>query len=229
LSKIKFCFVAGTAVVLAGGTTKAIENIRAGDYVKSYNERTGEVENKRVLQTFENTISELTTVTTSDGQEIVATPGHKFFANNHWVSAEDLRAGDILVNVNGQKVVVEKVQHEILEKSVKIYNFEVQDNHTYFVGGENGVVVHNAACGKEVHHIVERNQVKYSGFTKAQVNAPENLIELTKEQHKVISAFYSSKPQGYTTTFRASLRGKSFAEQAKIGRDILERLLGIVV
>ncbi|MDR1939715.1 MAG: InlB B-repeat-containing protein [Clostridiales bacterium] len=146
LSKIKFCFVAGTAVVLASGSTKAIEDIKVGDYVKSYNETIGQVENKRVLQTFENTVTELTKITTSDGQEIVATPGHKFFANGAWISAEDLRAGDILVNVNGQKVVVEAIQHEILEKPVKVYNFEVDGNHNYFVGDNDGVLVHNAAC-----------------------------------------------------------------------------------
>ncbi|MDE6001862.1 MAG: InlB B-repeat-containing protein, partial [Clostridia bacterium] len=87
LSKIKFCFVAGTAVLMAGGYTKAIENIRVGDMVKSYNPITGKVQNKRVLQTFENETYELTTVTTTDGQKVVSTPGHKFFANNAWVSA----------------------------------------------------------------------------------------------------------------------------------------------
>lgn len=146
LSKIKFCFVAGTAVVLANGMTKPIENIRSGDFVRSYNVGTGRVTNKRVLQTFENEIDELITVHTSDGQHITATPGHKFYANYDWISAQDLRAGDILVTVNGQKVVVEKVQHELLEVPVKVYNFEVADNHTYFVGGDNGVVVHNANC-----------------------------------------------------------------------------------
>jgi hypothetical protein len=103
-----------------------------------------------LLQTFENETRELTHISTSDGQTIVATPGHKFYANGAWISAEDLRAGDVLVNVNGQKVIVEAVQHEILENSVKVYNFEVQDNHTYFVGGGNGVAVHNAKCGNTV-------------------------------------------------------------------------------
>jgi hypothetical protein len=162
-------FVAGTAVVMASGATKAIEDIKVGDYVKSYNESTGQVENKRVLQTFENTVTELTKITTSDGQEIVATPGHKFFANGAWISAEDLRAGDILVNVNGQKVVVEAIQHEILEKPVKVYNFEVQDNHTYFVGSENGIVVHNTACG---------------GATKAFNSDQQAVIDLAKSSQK---------------------------------------------
>ena len=51
-----------------------------------------------------------------------------------------LCAGDKLVNHNGEMVVVEQVQHEILEAPVVVYNFEVADYHTYFVG-TNGVLV----------------------------------------------------------------------------------------
>ena len=40
-------------------------------------------------------------------------------------------------------MVVEAVQHEILETPVTIYNFEVEDFHTYYVG-EQSVLVHNA-------------------------------------------------------------------------------------
>ncbi len=42
-------------------------------------------------------------------------------------------------------MILEKVQYEILESPVKVYNFEVEDFHTYFVG-EEGVWVHNI-CG----------------------------------------------------------------------------------
>lgn len=48
---------------------------------------------------------------------------------------------------NGEYVVVEQVQHEILEEPVKVYNFEVEDYHTYHVG-VNYVLVHNA-CGAD--------------------------------------------------------------------------------
>lgn len=59
-----------------------------------------------------------------------------------WTYAIKLSAGDILLLSNGEYVVVEKVQHEILESPVKVYNFEVEDFHTYFVG-ESSVLVHN--------------------------------------------------------------------------------------
>ena len=43
-------------------------------------------------------------------------------------------------------MVVEKVQHELLESPVKVYNFQVEDYHTYYVG-EIYVLVHNT-CPK---------------------------------------------------------------------------------
>ena len=66
-----------------------------------------------------------------------------------------LRAGDILVLVNGEYVIVEQVQHEILEAPVATYNFEVQDFHTYYVG-ESAVLVHvmeRAVCKCQFKHI----------------------------------------------------------------------------
>lgn len=80
------------------------------------------------------------------GEEIIATPAHPFYSPvKGWTEAVHLRAGDILVLVNGEYAVVEKVQHEILETPVTVYNFQVEDYHTYYVG--RGVLVHNT-CKK---------------------------------------------------------------------------------
>ena len=43
---------------------------------------------------------------------------------------------------NGTKGTVEDISNEGLEEPVTVYNFEVKDFHTYFVG-ESGVLVHN--------------------------------------------------------------------------------------
>lgn len=81
-----------------------------------------------------------------NGEEIITTPGHPFYSPvKGWTVACKLRAGDILVLQSGKYVVVEKIQHEILESPVKVYNFEVEDFHTYYVG-ESAVLVHNV-CG----------------------------------------------------------------------------------
>ena len=76
-------------------------------------------------------------------EEIITTSNHPFYVYKFgWTLAGSLRAGDVLVLSNGELVTVEWVQHEILESPIKVYNFEVEDFHTYFVG-ENSVLVHN--------------------------------------------------------------------------------------
>jgi hypothetical protein len=62
------------------------------------------------------------------------------------VFVANLRAGDILVTLNGEKVVVEQIQRELLENPITVYNLEVADFHSYFVGSVR-VLVHNK-CGK---------------------------------------------------------------------------------
>ena len=136
------CFVAGTIVVAQNGDVK-IEDIHAGMLVWAKNPETGEEAFKEVVRIFENETDELVHLFV-EGEKITTTPEHPFYVQNKgWIRAIQLRAGDILVVVNGEYVVLEKVQHEILEAPIKVYNFEVKDFHTYFVG-ENSVLVHNS-------------------------------------------------------------------------------------
>ena len=140
----KLCFAAGTVILLNEGR-KAIEDIVVGDYVWAWDEETGENSLRRVTETYVNQTSELVHVFVG-GEEIITTPTHPFYSPvKGWTDAAQLRAGDILVLVNGEYVVVEKVQHEILESSINVYNFQVAGDHTYYVS-DIGVLVHNG-CG----------------------------------------------------------------------------------
>ena len=159
-----YCFVAGTLVLTVAGTV-AIETIQAGDMVWAWDEETGEVAPKEVVETYVNETHELIHVFV-DGEEIITTPAHPFYSPvKGWTNAVHLRAGDILVLVNGEYVIVEKVQHEILEAPVTVYNFQVAEFHTYCVT-IIGVLVHNACNSGENHHIASNKSDK-SGFTKA--------------------------------------------------------------
>ncbi|MBE6630735.1 MAG: hypothetical protein E7624_07810 [Ruminococcaceae bacterium] len=138
------CFVAGTPIQTDEGE-KAIEHIQPGDMVWAMNEQTGETKLKTVVRTFVNQADELMYITVN-GEEIVCTTEHPFYSPvKGWIAACRLRAGDILVLLNGEYVVVEQVQHEILEAPITVYNFEVADFHTYYVG-KSTVLVHNT-CG----------------------------------------------------------------------------------
>ena len=154
------CFIAGTTI-LSAWSKKNIEDISPGDYVFATDPETGETRLKRVVQTFVNETDELVYVYVN-GEEIVTTPEHPFYvSNNGWVGAINLRAGDKLVLVNGEYAVVEKVQHEILEQPITVYNFEVEDFHTYYVG-ESAVLVHNI-CQKH-HFLSDKNSTYTSQF-----------------------------------------------------------------
>ena len=82
-----------------------------------------------------------------NGEEIVTTVDHPFYVKNQgFIKAGELIVGDELLDVNGNILLVENFDVELTEEPVKVYNFEVEDFHTYHVG-RLGVLVHNA--GKE--------------------------------------------------------------------------------
>ena len=198
---IPYCFVAGTLVATEDGQ-KPIEEIQAGDKVLSENPETGEVAYKTVEETYVNETTELVHVFVN-GEEIVTTPSHPFYVPKFgWTLAINLRAGDILVLSNGEYVVVEAIQHEILESPIKVYNFEVQDFHTYFVG-KNSVLVHNKCYRDEffqefpdekgkvvVHHSIEQqilNMDDFAGlFTQAELNSIDKLRGIPKAFNSTI-------------------------------------------
>ena len=124
--------------------------------VWAWDEETGEIALKEVVETYVNETDELVHVFVN-GEEIVTTPTHPFYSPvKGWTDAVKLRAGDILVLVNGEYVVVEMIQHEILEVPITVYNFEVTDFHTYYVGKES-ILVHNV-CG--VQNELPKNGIK---------------------------------------------------------------------
>ena len=139
-----FCFAAGTKVAAESGK-KNIEDIQVGDRVLSYNEATGEQEYKRVVRLFRNQSKEWTGITVN-GEEVVSTPGHKYYLpeSKTWLSAKELKTGDKVLLSNGALSEVEAVRAIHYEESKTTYNFEVEDFHTYYVG--DGVLVHNLNC-----------------------------------------------------------------------------------
>ena len=202
-----YCFVAGTSVLTATGAV-AIEKIRAGDFVWAWDEETGQTALKEVLETYVNETDELIHVY-AGGEEIITTPGHPFYApHKGWTEAADLRAGDILVLVNGEYVVVEKIQHELLEAPIPVYNFNVDGFHTYFVTNL-GVLVHNRCTGSyEIQFESGKNYVGKGSEARMNVSARTHAAQYGD---KVVSATWT--PASDTTNafvdeyFKMAVRG----------------------
>ena len=232
-----YCFIAGTLVLTEDGN-RVIEEVEVGDYVWAADPKTGELARKQVVQLFRNQAEELTHVFVQ-GEEIICTPGHPFYSPQYgWIDACELETGDILVLPDGNYVLVEYTYTEQLNEPVAIYNFEVQDFHTYFVGNCS-ILVHNRNCSKnpdasatipkektEIHHIVEQCQEKKSGFSREMIQADSNKVELPYSVHRKISGYYSSK-QDFTGGLRVRdwLSGQSFEQQTIFGWKVIKQML----
>lgn len=137
------CFVAGTMILTAMGLI-AIENIKAGDKVISTDPETMETGEKTVLETY---IREVTTLIhlTVNGEEIITTVDHPFYVKDKgFVNAGELVVGNKLLDSNGNVLLVENFDVELTDEPTKVYNFQVEDFHTYHVC-TLGVLVHNAS------------------------------------------------------------------------------------
>ena len=136
------CFTGDTEVYTSDGLV-CIEDVQVGDEVWAYNSETGETELKEVLNVWVKETDEILHVSTSDGETIDTTTNHPFYVEEKgWVAAGDLDVGDILITADGSKVEVTDLELEKLAEPITVYNLEVADFHTYFVG-EYGVLVHN--------------------------------------------------------------------------------------
>ena len=121
-----------------------------------------------------------------NGEEIVTTVDHPFYVQGRgFVEAGKLLVGDKLLDVNGNILLVEKFYIELTEKPVTVYNFQVEDFHTYLVG-RLGVLVHNASknySGKKAE-TVTKNQENGKKFEKEQFS---NLKEAYPEAETQVS------------------------------------------
>jgi len=143
---VKACFIAGTVVLTAEGLKK-IEDIRAGDRVYAKDVEGGKQEMKEVLQTFEREVDVLVHLWIG-GEEIVTTQTHPFYVEGKgWTEARELTEEDRVLDSKNEKLRVEGIRIEELREPVKVYNFEVEEYHTYYVGDAE-VLVHNDNCGR---------------------------------------------------------------------------------
>jgi len=142
----KYCFVAGTYILTKQGY-KVIEEIKAGDLVLSKDPETGLEAYKAVTDVYVTESTEVFELDLGD-EKITTTRGHLFeVSNKGWLKADELEINDTLINVEGELVTIKNIVIKELEESVKTYNLNVENYHTYFVG-KNRILCHNAC--KEV-------------------------------------------------------------------------------
>lgn len=148
----------GDTLVHTGTGLKAIEQISKGDQVLSL----AEWNNEKSYQTVEEVIRnekdyDLYTITLANGEAITATDGHPLFVPNQgWMDARLLKQGDHLYLQSQGTVRITNITTE--HKHEVVYNLEVANNHTFFVGVE-GVLAHNAK-GCRIHFVQHNSRKK---------------------------------------------------------------------
>ncbi len=138
------CFVAGTPILTTLGFV-AIESISVGDeIICSYPNRPYETTTSVVKDTFSRFTHQTYLISLGD-ERLETTAEHPFYVKEKgFVPVEDISAGDFAVNDKGDFVEITNV--EVIEHSspVEVFNFEVENVHTYFVGENEPVLVHNS-------------------------------------------------------------------------------------
>lgn len=82
----------------------------------------------------------------TDEGDIDTTANHPFYViGKGWVAAGDLAVGNEVYNLDGTTSTIIGSEVEVLDEPVLVYNLEVEDFHSYFVGCVP-VLVHNI-CG----------------------------------------------------------------------------------
>ncbi|MFE3587457.1 polymorphic toxin-type HINT domain-containing protein [Streptomyces niveus] len=145
------CFLAGTDVLLADGTTKNIEDVKVGDEVLATDPETGKTGKRPVTALIRNEddkkFNELTLATDSGPRKLTATHEHPFWSpsSRQWVTAGDLQPGMTLLTDSGTTVSVQA--NRAFTKNARTYNLTVGDYHTYYVlAGNTAILVHNSNC-----------------------------------------------------------------------------------
>jgi hypothetical protein len=131
------CFARGTLVRTLLGL-KPIETLSAGDLVLSEDPSTGALSYQAITVVYHNPPNATLTIGIGS-EEIVATPIHRFWrVGKGWALARDLKPGDP-IRVLGSVVRVSRVEPNAVQP---VFNLEVPEGHSYFVG-QQGVLVHD--------------------------------------------------------------------------------------
>jgi len=189
--------------------------IEVGDVVYSEEPESGAKGLKKVTKVFINETDVLVKVYA--GNEIInATPTHPFWVEGKgWVAAGELIQGDQVRLYSGQFLEISKVVPERLPETIKVYNFEVEDWHTYFVS-ENNVLVHNSCAVNlpawkkiqiDMEHILSGHTVGGSRVSNAKTLFPARMNE--SEIEKAIREAYKNGKKVSSQDGSVLIRGTS--------------------
>jgi type II secretory pathway pseudopilin PulG len=131
---ISVCLLSATPILMADGSSKPIQEVRIGDRVIAFDEKTGQFKEDRVVKFFKHRADNYLIV----NNKLKVTPNHPIYSEGKVVNIGSLKLGDKLLNSQGRPEEITSIKE--IKKNVWVYNLEVNPYHTYVAGG---FVVHN--------------------------------------------------------------------------------------
>jgi hypothetical protein len=129
------CFLAGTKITMADRSEKPIEEIKAGDMVLAYDEKTGELKPDRVKMVHDPVVADGYLIV---NEKLFLTKVHPVLTPSGWKEIGTLKVGDSLIGADKREIAIASIK--LVPEQVKVYNFATNPYQTYVA---NGVIVHN--------------------------------------------------------------------------------------
>lgn len=127
---------------------KNIEDVKIGDYVKSFNIETLTNEPRRVLNTFRPEVLEPSRIDFIDGGYIINSKKHPILvkrANEYlYKEFDDILVGDVVLKEDGTETLVHK-KTPLEYKKMNFYDIEVDHNNNFYAGFVNQYCNHNSS------------------------------------------------------------------------------------
>ncbi|RMG39322.1 MAG: hypothetical protein D6719_13620 [Candidatus Dadabacteria bacterium] len=122
------------SIIMADGSTKPVQDIRVGDLVTSWDDKSKTVTTGKVIA-FQSKLAPEYYIL---NDKIEATPTHPFMVNGKWTAVAAIEPGDVIRSVDGKNIKITSKKH--IKKEVAIFNFTVEKFHNYYV---EGLLSHN--------------------------------------------------------------------------------------
>ena len=119
-----------------------------------------------------------------------------------------IEEGDVVVLQSGERAIVEDIDKIVYDEPITVYNFEVEDFHTYFVSNAS-VLVHNM-CAQQVGTKLTSKEAKKlaesMGFYRINETSHGQAIFYSKKKKKYITADVD-KHNGGVWKMASSIKG----------------------
>jgi len=168
------CFAAGTPILMADGFSKAIEKIKVGDQILTFQNDNSKVLKPAIVQGISQHLVDRYLVI---NDSLKVTPEHKIYLNGQWTYAGLAKVGDILIGEDGLPQKIYAIGEQQM-KNALVYNIVVGKYHTYFAGG---YFVHNQEKGGEPRinfvdvALYKTIQTDANGRAQISFKAPDNI------------------------------------------------------